>query len=448
MNKIEYLILSAAVKDYETLRNVASDWQLSHTQLASLANCLFQNGDILAGFPIEDGKSIKDITLTMSQIQAHLDGKLDIFYYLTPQGGTKWEAISNVDWNRYYRGKFGYNYDVTTKLYDAEVISRSKNLIDNYLKSSEYLDGYVHLPETVVWEKLESWQATYWKTLLQAYKVRYKYRNVQRSINLNDRQEWELDIQIKNLFAEMQQWYTEPNFKETPPNPMDYEEFGFHTLPDQTAIQKIEYLILESAVIFKSYSLEFVANSKKLSHTEIVIGADILFQRGDIRARVFADEHDFEGISNIILTKAGIQDHLDGRIKASYYLTPQGGARWEEMAHPDWNKFLIVNILEIFPYEHGILGTQREIIEKLLVLDKFILMREHVPGTEVWEVVEPWQATYWKTLPLGYHVCCEFKDNDWDYCGLDDHIPTDLLEPYEQALQWYKDVKKWYINPY
>lgn len=447
MKKIEYLILHAALKDCETLINIASDWKLPHVEVASAANKLFQNGDILAAFPNNKGESIKDIVLTMSQIWAHLNGKLNAFYYLTPQGGAKWETISKADWNKYYTGHFG-KYDIETGLYEAETISPSRELIENHLKVSGYLDNHIHLPETVMWSEVEPWQATYWKIVPFAYKINYKYRNIKRSIDSNDPQECELDKQIKKLFAEMQQWYTEPLFEETPPNSTDYEEFNYYTSPDKVELQKAEYLILEFAVLFQDYSLENFAYSKGLSHAETAIAADSLFQKEHIRARVFVDEYDFEGTPGVILTIEGIQDHLNGRIRASYYLTPQGGTHWERMTHPDWDKFFIVNLSGSFPYDDGIFATQREIIEKLLALDRFILMRQHIPGTENYQILEPWQATYWKTLPRGYHLSCEYKESECGYWSLDNDSPTELKESYEQANQWYEKARKWYTNPF
>jgi hypothetical protein len=448
LSKIEYLILYAALEHCKTLKNIASDWQLPHTELAIAANHLFQNGYILAKLFTEKGEDINNVTLTMTQIQAHLNEKLPAIYYLTPQGGAKWEAVSNPDWNRFYKGRFGSKYDIETGLSEAEVISPSPELIENYLKVSGHLDGLVHIPETVIWSEIQPWQATYWKTLPKAYKVHYKYRSIKRSIDINDPQEWELDKQIKKMFAKMQRWYKEPEFETTPPNPNDYTELNYYTRPNEISLQKAEYLILEFAVIFQTYSLGSVAYSKELSQIEVVIAADTLFQKGEIRAKVFADEYDFEGTPDVILTKTGIKDHLDGRIRASYYLTPSGGARWEEIAHPDWNKFFIVNFLSMFPYENGIFAAQQETIEKLLALDKFILMRQHIPGTESYEILEPWQVTYWKTLPRGYHLHCECKKNEWGYWSLNDDSPTELKESYEQATQWYEKARKWYINPF
>nr|WP_216670412.1 hypothetical protein [Microcoleus asticus] len=334
------MILSSVIEHSETLKNVASDFRLSHAEVVVAADRLFQKGYILAGFRTEDGEFIKYLTLDRAQIQAHLDGKFTTFYYLTPQGRALWETLSH--------------------------------------------------PDT----------------------------------------ELELDTNPSNLFGD--------------------EDLNYYATLAKTLNPKVEYLILEFAVIFSYYGLRNVAYSMHLSHAETALAADSLFQRGDIKATVFADEYDdyhTDGNSDVILTRAGIQDHLDGRLLASYYLTPQGGARWEAMAHPDWNKFSIVNFLGQFPYEEGFLGTQREIIEQLLALDRLLFMYKHIPGSEKWNVLEPWEATYWKTLPRGYYVSCEFQHSDFFTWKLDDNTPAEIVEEYKQASQWYENVKKWYTDP-
>ena len=448
MNEIEYIILYAVLEYYETLKNVAGDWQLPHDELAIAANRLFKNGYILALFPTEKGVNVEDVILNMSQIQAHLNGKLPAFYYLTPQGGAKWESVSNPNWNRFYRGRFSSEHDIETGLSEAEVISCSPELIENHLRVSGYLDGLVRIPETVIWSEIKPWQATYWKTLPKAYKVNYKYQFIKRSQDINNPKERELDREIKNTLSEMQRWYTEPKFKASPPDPDDYAELNNCRTINETSLQKVEYLILEFAIIFQTYSLQSVAYSKRLSHTETATAADSLFQKGYIRAKVFADRYDFEGTSDVVLTQAGIKDHLDGRFRACYYLTPSGGNRWEDIAQPDWNKFFVVNFLDMFPYENGIFATRREIIEKLLALDEFLLTYKHIPGTENYQIIEPWQATYWKTLPKGYYLRCEYEHNELGYWNLNEDTPAELKESCEQATQWYEKAKIWYTNPF
>ncbi|CBN57159.1 hypothetical protein OSCI_3340002 [Kamptonema sp. PCC 6506] len=424
--------------------------------MAVAATHLFQKGYIKAIFPDEaifpetDERTIKDITLNRSQIQAHLDGKLNAYYYLTPQGGALWETVCHADWNKYLKG-YSNPVDDMDEFLESAIISQNKELIEECLSITEHLFNCTIIDGTEVWEDIEFWKPTYWKTLPKAYKVTYKYQNFESCIDSNTPQECiEQDRQAKRWNPEMLDWYTEPELDTNPSKLFGDEELNSYATLAETPNPKVEYLILEFAVIFNYYGLRNVASSKDLSHAETALAADSLFQRGDIKATVFADEYDeyhTDGNSDVILTMAGIQDHLDGRLLASYYLTPQGGARWEAMAHPDWNKFSIVNFLGQFPYEEGFFGTQREIIEQLLALEHLIFMYEHIPGTENWNVLEPWEATYWKTLPRGYYVSCEFQPNDSCLDYQKEGASLELVEEYKQALQWYENMKKWYTDP-
>ncbi len=448
IHRIEYVILCSAIKNYETLKNVGSDWELSHAEVAVAADRLFQKGYILAGFPTEDLGGVQDLSLTRSEIQAHLDGKLNAFYYLTPQGGACWEALCHPDWHKYFGGYLARGIDIEKGVLQSEIICQNRQLIEHLLTITEHVFDQTVIVGTEVWENIEFWKATYWKTLPKAYRVRYQYQNFEWCIDSNTPQEWiEKDRQAKQWYWEILHWYTKPELDTNPSSLFeDVAPISYAALAE-TPNPQVEYLLLKCAVIFNNNGLIDIASSEHLSHVETLLAADSLFQKGDIKATVFADEYDAEGTPDVVLTMAGIQDHLDGRLKASYYLTPQGGAKWEAMAHPDWNKFLIANFLSIFPYEEGIIGTEREIIEQLLAVDSLILIHEHIPGTENWNVLEPFQATYWKTLPRGYHVSCEHKSSDFCPWKLDDNTPVEIVEEYEQASQWYENVKKWYTDP-
>lgn len=448
IHRIEYVILCSAIKNYETLKNVGSDWELSHAEVAVAADRLFQKGYILAGFPTEDLGGIKGFTLTRPQIQAHLDGKLNAFYYLTPQGGACWEALCHPDWNKYLGGYLNRVGDMDKLLNESAIISQNKQLIEHLLSRTEHLCDHTIIDGTEVWEEIEFWKATYWKTLPKAYKFTYQYRSFEWYIDSSTPQEWiDKDRQAKQWYWEILRWYTEPELEKNPSSLFGDAELNSCATLAETSDPKVDYLILTFAVICNEETLRSVAYSKHLSHTETALAAASLFQRGDIKATVFADEDDTEGTSNVVFTMAGIQDHLDGRLRASYYLTPQGGARWEAMAHPNWNKFFIVNFLGQFPYEEGFFGTQQEIIEQLLALERFLFLYEHIPGTEKWNVLEPWQATYWKTLPQGYHVSCEFQHNDSCLDYQKKGASPELVEEYDRALQWYENMKKWYTDP-
>lgn len=192
-------------------------------------------------------------------------------------------------------------------------------------------------------------------------------------------------------------------------------------------MNQTEYLILEFAVEFYP-TLTQVAQEENLFYSEVVNAAHHLFQNGDILASLYSGEDPGEeGIYNVVLTFDEIQANLNGEVLADYYLTPQGGAKWEALAHPNWNQFVTI----FFSDNSGeIIGTQRQIVETLLAIDCF-MDHKNIPGSEVWEVLEPWEATYWKTLKKGYSVCYQ---QEYSYSYLDEtYTPIDWLESYEQA---------------
>ena len=173
-------------------------------------------------------------------------------------------------------------------------------------------------PDEVNLEEMEDY-LDYWKSNEMILIVPEWLEMLQKYRQREDKKIWqsdtepELDINSSSLFDE-----TTPKY---------------YTIPAGTPNPQVEYLILEQAAISNYCSLGSVGYSQHLSHTEIAIAAGALFERGDIRVRIFADESDLEGIPYVSFTIAGIQDHLSGRIKAFYYLTPQGRARWEALSH-------------------------------------------------------------------------------------------------------------------
>jgi hypothetical protein len=57
------------------------------------------------------------------------------------------------------------------------------------------------------------------------------------------------------------------------------------------------------------------------------------------------------------------------------------------------------------------------------------------------------ETFYWKTLPRGYHVSFEYESSDFCPGELDDNTPAEIVEDYQRASQWYKNLKKWYTDP-
>jgi hypothetical protein len=99
-----------------------------------------------------------------------------------------------------------------------------------------------------------------------------------------------------------------------------------------------------------------------------------------------------------------LSDALSGRSILAYRLSAQGGSRWEAAVQPRWNLF-VDTWVSYDPDEGEIAAGDRGLIEAYRDAWPYIGGNDEIiVGTETWETLRPWQATYWKTLPHGYRV--------------------------------------------
>ena len=216
IKEIEYLILSTALEFPANLIYVGLDWGIPSSLVAIAALHLFENGDILANvatgdiaFPYNREESTQKIdlttgiALTMSEIQANLMGKLEVKCYLTPQGGANWETIARPNWQQYLK------WSCAPGSTESTIISQDREAISQLLQFSPYLDGRQPIPETVIWELLEPWSATYWKTLPHASKVSYQIQAVGNSVRASPEFSEESEKAYK-WYGEILEWYNKP----------------------------------------------------------------------------------------------------------------------------------------------------------------------------------------------------------------------------------------------
>ena len=95
-----------------------------------------------------------------------------ISYGLTEKGGVQWEAFAAPDWQRYIRENFQVPDGSENGIW--EVMCACKSSLENYFESI-----YFHYPiemslASVVWDYIAPWQATYWKQLDGAYRLRFQ----------------------------------------------------------------------------------------------------------------------------------------------------------------------------------------------------------------------------------------------------------------------------------
>jgi hypothetical protein len=85
-------------------------------------------------------------------------------------------------------------------------------------------------------------------------------------------------------------------------------------------------------------------------------------------------------------------------VSLTYRLTSQGGDVWANYAGVDWNRFFSSWAGSEFN-EWTLNASVREPIVIALKLREVSPLP--IPGTERGQILQPWQATYWKVLPTG-----------------------------------------------
>ncbi len=120
-----------------------------------------------------------------------------------------------------------------------------------------------------------------------------------------------------------------------------------------------------------------------------------------------------------------------------YGLTAEGGRQWEAFAAPRWEEHIDVEETGDGGVETGEYGSMnldrlRRYIDGLHYLGVNI-----IPDTLKWDIVEPWEATYWKTLPRAHRARFHFID-DVDGIIMWDEIPTSFLDLNKNRFYWWK----------
>jgi hypothetical protein len=207
-------------------------------------------------------------------------------------------------------------------------------------------------------------------------------------------------------------------------------------------MDKDEYWLLDSVVeswdslkCLVSEDIEGAFNkpSHGLHRDELVSVLDRLFRRGDLLA-----ERMEKSVSKgfFVPTQTEIEEAFDGRLNCFYGLTSQGGVRWEEVSRPQWERYITAS--QYFdPQEVEIIGSDRQMVEKYDSLSDYSMSVSVVAGSKQWDVLEPWEATYWKVLPLGHRVRFSYEPVD---------LPLDRSRDLA-VWEWLNEIHNWY-TPY
>ena len=102
-------------------------------------------------------------------------------YGLTEEGSVQWEAFAAPDWHRYI--KEGFQVIDGSEYRAWEVMCADKDNLESYFESM-----YFHYPiemslASVEWDYIAPWQATYWKQLDGAYRLRFQARDEREAEN-------------------------------------------------------------------------------------------------------------------------------------------------------------------------------------------------------------------------------------------------------------------------
>jgi len=105
-------------------------------------------------------------------IGSSVDRRTITRYELTQQGGTQWEAFAAPDWQKYIDAgchySDGYEYGMW------ELMCADKVWLERYFESMCFYDTHEMDLESVEWDYIAPWQATYWKQLEGAYRIRFR----------------------------------------------------------------------------------------------------------------------------------------------------------------------------------------------------------------------------------------------------------------------------------
>ena len=122
--------------------------------------------------------------------------------------------------------------------------------------------------------------------------------------------------------------------------------------------------------------------------------------------------------------------------KYHYQLTHKGGEYWEAFANPNWNLF--IDACHEEPDDDSDIWNGEIICPNKRHLESYYESVSYydynvIEGTEKVDTVEPWQATYWKEIPIGHRI--KFK-------GYEKIKEEDYKTPKPIDQLWYDHL--WY----
>ena len=134
----------------------------------------------------------KELNTAESYSQTYLS------YGLSPLGGVQWETLSSPRWDQFISASYGVDP------YDAEIIAQDHQLVQRYFELQRQVPSSVGsiIPDSLQWDTLRPWEATYWKTLPKGYRLRFYYHPYPEDTEVPVTATWAWE-----QFGQMLEWY-------------------------------------------------------------------------------------------------------------------------------------------------------------------------------------------------------------------------------------------------
>jgi len=186
MNEAEYWMLNLVLTFQVPLSALACDGQkieemfnrkshgLGRSDLMQLLVMLFRAGDLSASHYGE----ASTFSPTEVQIRDALDSthdRSDLFVGLTQSGGARWEEASKPNWHKFCRWE---DCQDTVKAADGvshgtgHAAAIDRPLVERSLVMAAIDGMHIDLP-SLRWDRVNNWQATYWKMLPAAQRATF-----------------------------------------------------------------------------------------------------------------------------------------------------------------------------------------------------------------------------------------------------------------------------------
>lgn len=225
-------------------------------------------------------------------------------------------------------------------------------------------------------------------------------------------------------------------------------------MPKNLSINRAEYWVMDavlesslflSAVVVENIEETFNREGHGLNYSQLVDTLYCLFQRGNLIAYYHQNiQNYYLNRNTFIPNKTEIIAGLKGNLVANicYKLTAQGGAKWESVSNPNWNRYYTPIYSERETDNKSyVAGGSRRILEEFLAFEIANPFRTVNINSIEWALLEPWKATYWKTLPIGYQL--SYSAEDIPCNSQEEFIKADMFSycffQWQQVNNWYED---------